>query len=106
MNEPYNRKWSIPQSCLTNVFTHHLTLAHSANSMPINTNICMFPDVRKASVMNTSKRKVKAPSTMKRKVGFREEPGLSIFARKDSSSGASGVDIANVVCHQYFGVVT
>ena len=39
-----------------------------------------------ASAMNTTKRKVNAPSTMSRKVGCKEEPGLRIFARKDSPS--------------------
>ena len=46
----------------------------------------MFPAVMNASAMNTTKRQVNAPSTMSRKVGCKEEPGLRIFARKDSPS--------------------
>ena len=46
-----------------------------------------------ASAMNTSRRNVNAPSTMSRKVGFREEPGLRIFARKDSPSESGGAEL-------------
>ena len=46
----------------------------------------MFPAVMNASATNTAKREVNAPSTMSRKVGCREDPGMRIFARKDSSS--------------------
>lgn len=70
------------------LFTHHLTLAHNANSMPIKANMCIFPVVRNASVMKTIKRKVKAPSTMRRKVGFKEEPGWRMSVMKESSGKA------------------
>ena len=45
-----------------------------------------------ASAMNTTRRNVNAPSTMSRKVGFKDEPGLRMVEKKDSSSSGGGGD--------------
>ena len=46
-----------------------------------------------ASAMNTSRRKVNAPSTISRKVGLRDEPGLRMLARNDSPSEGEGDEV-------------
>lgn len=75
---------TLPNSSNTPV-THHLTLAQRASSIPISANICIFPAVMNASPMNTTRRNVNALSTMSRKVGFRDEPGFRMSAKKDSA---------------------
>jgi hypothetical protein len=67
-------------------------LAQRAISMPINANMCIFPAVMNASAMNTTKRNANAPSTMSRKVGCKDEPGLRMVDKKDSSSSGGGED--------------
>ena len=59
--------------------------------MPISANIWIFPAVKKARMMKVKKRNENAPSTMRRNVGCKEEPGLRIFAIKESSDGEPSV---------------
>jgi len=72
--------------------THHLILAQRASSMPISAKICIFPAVMNASAVNTARRDANAPSTMSKKVGFKDEPGLRMVEKKDSSLSGDGDD--------------
>jgi hypothetical protein len=51
--------------------------------------MCGFPEVRNAREMSTRESKVKAQSTMRRKLGFSDEPGFRISEKKDPVGGDS-----------------
>lgn len=71
--------------------THHLTLAHNATSMLINTKICTFPLVATASETNRRKSATKAISRDSKRVGWRDDPGARSVLKNDwSSRGAAG----------------
>ena len=59
--------------------------------MPISANIWIFPAVKKARMMKVKRRSENAPSTMRRNVGCKEEPGLRIFVINESSDGEPSV---------------
>jgi hypothetical protein len=43
----------------------------------------MLPFVRKANAINTTNSRPNALSRMRRKVGYRDEPGVNMFAKKE-----------------------
>ena len=51
----------------------------------------MLPRVRTKSENRTAKSRANAPSSMRRKVGFSDEPGVRIFEKNPPSEGSSGV---------------
>lgn len=68
---------------------HHFTLAHKQSSIAIRTRTWMLPDVRMASDVSMRSSNINEPSTMTRKVGCREDPGVRMLSRKDSASWGS-----------------
>ena len=63
-------------------FAHHFTLAHRQSSMPMSTMICTFPERRKRRAMKMASSVAKAPSRMSKKVGFKDDPGVSKLEKK------------------------
>jgi len=78
----YHPNYQQPLSNFMGNATHHLTLPHKHNSIPIRPNMWMFPEVINARMMKIMKRKAKAPSTMRRKVGCSEDPGFRMLEMK------------------------
>lgn len=81
------------------VTTDHLTLAQSATSIAISAKKCRLPRVIIARERSTSNSAPKAPSTRKRNVGCRDDPGVRILLKKDEDAKAGSVvdDVAIVV---------
>ena len=51
----------------------------------------MLPRVRTKSENRTAKSRAKAPSSMRKKVGFSDEPGVRIFEKNPPSEEGSSV---------------
>jgi len=68
---------------------YHLTLIQRHNSIPINAKMWGLPDVRYASARRTRNRHRKAPSSIARKTGLSEEPGVRMLFKKELSSGVA-----------------
>lgn len=75
--------------------TNHFTLAHKHNSMEMSAKRWILHEESHSSNSKTTSRKVKAPSTIRRKVGSSDDPGLRMLEKKAEISTASvvGVDI-------------
>ena len=78
--------------------------------MKMRANMCGFPDVRKARLSRMTRRTANAPSTIARKVGCNDDPGLRILLKKDSSGfspvGNSELDeeamvLVHVLCQHH-----
>lgn len=54
--------------------------------MPINTKMCMLPDVNHSNARNIPSKKANATSRMRRNVGWRDEPGVNNVAKKEFPS--------------------
>ena len=84
---------------------YHFTLAHKHNSITMRTNMWTFPERRNKRATKIASNVAKAPSRMRRKVGFRDDPGLSKPEKKLSSISSvdSGVDITIIaICVDKF----
>lgn len=92
MNEPSGRCVRLLVESMK--ATYHLTLAQSASSINIKANIWKLPAVAYARMRKTINNAVNAPSRILRNIGFRDEPGCRMLARKPICSVESADDIA------------
>lgn len=103
---PEDRDWTCLSSCTNlmdsvqshdlgqgDISTYHFTLVHKHASIPMSTIICTLPRVSTRSTRNTQRSRPKAMSNAKRKVGFKEEPGVRIFEKNpDCTTEPSCID--------------
>ena len=66
--------------------THHFTLAHKASSIAMRATTCRLPEESQSIANKTANNITNAPSSIRRKFGCSEEPGLSMFEMNASAA--------------------